>query len=736
MPPGGVVDLSRPAPSHGLSDQPFRGGKGLALGVAAIAVVASAATIGLVVANRHTISSLDAADPVAMVMPVTFAAVGALVAARHPRNPTGWLFLFIALVEGLAGASDQYARFALITHPGSLPGAQWVLWFGSLLPGTVWPVGSAAALLMLLPNGHLPSRRWRPVQAVNLGAAVFFTVVLGAMGTGSLTVTDTSRPALTNPTAVPGIVSIAGASIGTAIYLLALLVVVVAAAAPLIRIRRASNDEKQQLKWIAYAVLLSAIVSFALTLLALVVPSWQNTLGVMSTIAIVVGFGVALPVASGVAILKYRLYDIDIVISRTLVYGSLALFITAVYVGIAVGLGALIGGGGKPNLALSVLATAIVAVGFQPARQRVQHVANRLVYGKRATPYEVLSQFSERVAESYAAEDVLPRMARVLAEGTGSQRAGVWLCSAHVWYETAAWPAGLALADPVPADDGALPPRGDSERIVEVRHQGQLLGALAVTKRAGETLTPVENNLLNHLAGQAGIVLRNIGLTADLRSRLDELRASRQRLVTAQDEERRRLERNLHDGAQQHLVALKVKLGLAEMFLVRDPDRARSTLQQLTGDADEALETLRDLARGIYPPLLADKGLKVALESQARKATVPVTVLADGIDRYSQDIEAAVYFCTLEALQNIQKYAHANRVTVRLEVDHDLITFAITDDGCGFDSTTTRRGAGLTNMEDRLDALGGALAISSTPGKGTTITGSLTASPAVPAQRA
>jgi signal transduction histidine kinase len=220
-----------------------------------------------------------------------------------------------------------------------------------------------------------------------------------------------------------------------------------------------------------------------------------------------------------------------------------------------------------------------------------------------------------------------------------------------------------------------------------------------------------------------------VGLSADLRTRLDELRASRQRLVSAQDLERRRLERNLHDGAQQHLVALKVKLGLAELLLGRDPEKAAATLKQLKSDADEALETLRDLARGIYPPLLADKGLVVALESQARKAIVPVSVRADGVGRYSQDVEATVYFCVLEALQNVQKYAGASRVHVRLRANTDpaRLTFEVEDDGTGFEAAMARKGAGLTNMNDRMDALGGTVQVISHPGAGTRVVGELPA---------
>jgi signal transduction histidine kinase len=260
---------------------------------------------------------------------------------------------------------------------------------------------------------------------------------------------------------------------------------------------------------------------------------------------------------------------------------------------------------------------------------------------------------------------------------------------------------------------------------VAVRHQGELLGAISVRKRRGESLTPIEEKLLDDLANQAGLVLKNVGLTAELLQRLEELRASRQRLVAAQDEARRRLERNLHDGAQQHVVALKVKLGLARALAKKDPARARELVGQLTTDADEALRTLRDLARGIYPPLLADRGLAAALEAQARRATLPVAVETEGVGRYPREVEAAVYFCVLEALQNVQKYAGASRATVRLSDREGKLTFQVEDDGGGFDPGTTRRGSGLTNIGDRLDALGGALQISSASGRGTRLRGTV-----------
>jgi signal transduction histidine kinase len=164
-----------------------------------------------------------------------------------------------------------------------------------------------------------------------------------------------------------------------------------------------------------------------------------------------------------------------------------------------------------------------------------------------------------------------------------------------------------------------------------------------------------------------------------------------------------------------------VKLGLVEMLATRDPEKAKATILALKHDADEALETLRDLARGIYPPLLAEKGLAAALQSQAGKATLPVHVDADGVGRYPQETEAALYFCTLEALQNVQKYAQASSATVRLREEGAQLAVEVSDDGRGFDVTATTRGAGLTNMEDRLDALGGTLQIQSSPSHGTTL---------------
>jgi signal transduction histidine kinase len=223
-------------------------------------------------------------------------------------------------------------------------------------------------------------------------------------------------------------------------------------------------------------------------------------------------------------------------------------------------------------------------------------------------------------------------------------------------------------------------------------------------------LDPAKEKLIKDLAAQAGLVLRNVRL-------IEELRASRQRLVAAQDEERRKIERNLHDGVQQQLVALNVQLALLGKTADRDPTKVPAMASMLQERATEALDDLRDLARGIYPPLLADQGLAAALQAQARKAAVPTTVASDGVGRYDRAIESAVYFCSLEALNNV--------ATIELAEDDGRLRFTVRDDGAGFDTGATAYGTGLQGMADRLDAIGGWIVVESVPGSGTVVSGTV-----------
>jgi signal transduction histidine kinase len=555
--------------------------------------------------------------------------VGTLLAARRPDNAIGWLLLGIALLISAVFVGDQYAVHALVTRPGWLPGGTWAAWVSD---GGLWlpAIGSLLTFIPLLfPDGRLPTRRWR-LPAWAMGAFLLVGTVIYAIDP-ELEFGSPPR-SVANPIGVPGLRGVVAWLDGPGIVLF-LGLAIASLASLMLRFRRSGAEERAQIKWFLLSIAF-LVLYFVVQTVFLV--AGVEEFGDYGLSQLWVFFAVlSVPVAMAFAVLKYRLYDIDVVINKAVLFAMLAVLVSAVYVSIVVGIGALIGSRG--NLALSILATAVIAVAFQPVRERARHLANRLVYGKRATPYEVMSEFADRMANTYATEDVLPRMARILGEGTGASRAAVWLRLGAELHLAAAWPdegAGPAQNVTVPPG-GGLPDLSDVSAAVPVRHRSDLLGALTVSKPPGEPLTPAEEKLVSDLASQAGLVLRNVRL-------IEELRASRQRLVAAQDQERRRLERDLHDGAQQQLVALAMKLGLAGRFVDGNPNRAKATLEELQREAREALENLRDLARGIYPPLLADQGLVAALEAQARKAPLGVEVEADGVGRYPQEAEARV----------------------------------------------------------------------------------------------
>jgi signal transduction histidine kinase len=643
---------------------------------------------------------------------VTFALVGALIASRV-GGAIGWICLAVALAVALTSVCEEYAVYAFRTNPGALPGGTFAAWYTTFSWVTfIVPIG--VFLVLLFPDGKPPSRRWRPVAWLAVAATACALVGM-SLAPGKLDV-DSAPVEAENPVGVDaeGLLTV----VAWAGILTIFACIIASAVSIVVRYRRSRGDERQQLKWFVSAVLLTVALFFLSWPAGIVSETLTNTFNVLSL------FGwVTLPLAAGIAILRYRLYDIDLVISKALVFGVLAAFLTAVYVAIVVGIGALVGRAGGSNVVLSILATAVVAVAFQPVRERARRLANRLVYGHRATPYDVLAQFSEQAAATVPSEELLPQLARTVGEGTGAAHSEVWVRSGDDLRLAASWPDRLRGRRRVALEDGELPAFAEADRAVAVRHRDELLGALTLTNTRGHTPRPAEEKLLNDLAAQAGLVLRNVGLTAELLARLDDLQASRQRLVSAQDEERRRLERDLHDGAQQHLVGLKVKLQLASRQAGETP--LKESLVSLQSDADEAIEALRALAHGIYPPLLAELGLAAAIEAHAQKAPIEVAVEADGIVRYSEATEAALYFCCLEALQNVTKYAGASRAVVRLAQSDGRLNLAVSDDGAGFDPAAAVGGAGLQNMSDRVEALSGVLSIVSAPGKGTTVIASL-----------
>jgi signal transduction histidine kinase len=670
------------------------------------------AGVVLILANRPDYFDGNAAFLIGLfgATAAAYAVAGTLIARQQPSNPIAWLCFEIAVFLVYGTTATEYAVYALRADPGSLPAPDVALALAEPTP-MLFIVG-LIVVLYVFPTGRTTSRVWRLAMWITVLAGItgatfiLFTphavvdVWAGRLGDIGLTVRSPfGVQALRGQGGllyIPGVTIALGAFTG--------------AASLFARRRRADAQTREQLRWLAY------VVGFAAAWIAVMIPLAnvaKNPIvdGVFWFVTTFL-FTLGLPLAIGIAIVRYRLFDIDVVINKTFVFGTLAAFITLVYVAIVVGIGQLVGETG--NTALSILATAIVAVTFQPVRTRVQRVANRLVYGKRATPYEVLSEFSERIGGTYAAEELLPRMAQILAQGTGATEAAVWIEESGRLRMDTSWPSD-AHRHAEAAEVGEIESNG-ADLAVPVRHLGEVLGALSIRKRPGEPVSATERALVDDLAAQAGLVLRNVRL-------IEELRASRRRIVAAQDERAKKLERDIHDGAQQQLVALAVKQRLAASLIGKDDQALRTMLEGLQAETTEALDNLRDLARGIYPPLLADKGLAEALTAQARKASIPVHVESDGIGRYPQEIESALYFCCLEALQNVAKYANASRVDVRLSESADELTFEVKDDGQGFDASTAKRGSGLQGMADRLEAVGGSLEVSSSTGTGTTVTG-------------
>jgi signal transduction histidine kinase len=651
---------------------------------------------------------------------VYYATLGVLI-VRRAANRIGWLMLGIGAVLAVETVANGYG-VAGIRHPGTLPAAPLVGLFAEWLfvPLFLGLIGT----FLLFPDGRLPSSRWRP--------AVWFFAVVAVLGmTGFAIAPRLVRiPApggsvlFPNPLGVASLGPVwSGLLLGslTALSLAGLPLLAIVVAALVTRFRGGDPDVRQQVKWLAFALAVMLVAQLLGPLRdSATGPAADPLATAFDAVSAAIPLAV-LPAVVTLAILKYRLYQIDVIINKAVKYGLLSAALIAVYAAIVVGIGTLAGYVGGPLL--TVAAAVAIAVLFQPLRNRAQLLANRLVYGRRATPYQVLADFAQDMAGQPDAAATLDRMAALLAGATGATGVAVWIRVGDQLHPQAAWPAGSAATEPVPLADGALPDFG-ATRAVAVRHGNELLGALTVVKPPDEPVSAAEESLLAHLASQTGLVLRNLRLTAELRATIDDLTASRQRLVRAQDEERHRIERNLHDGAQQQLVALSMLLRLLEDS-AEDPGEVKHLAVQLKDGLRAALEDLRALARGIYPPLLAEQGLSAALRAHADRVPVPVLLEADGIGRYRRDTEATAYFCILEALQNVAKYASASRATVALACPDGHLEFTVADDGVGFDAATTTTGTGLQGMADRLAAVGGSLRVRSAPGTGTAIHGRL-----------
>jgi signal transduction histidine kinase len=376
------------------------------------------------------------------------------------------------------------------------------------------------------------------------------------------------------------------------------------------------------------------------------------------------------------------------------------------------------------------------------------------VYGEREAPDQVLKTFGSRLSRAVPLDELLLQVAESLKKTLGLTTAEIWTGSEGRLERSVSVPDAPVTHLVLAADEEAVVARAGVSgpawvrvwlspllagretallRAAPITHSGHLLGLIvAVRPAGGDTFKEEEERILTELARQVGLALHNVQLDSALQSTLDEvrrqaeeLRASRARIVAASDAARRQIERNLHDGAQQHLVALAVNLRLARQIAERDPGAANEMLEQLGHDLQDAVAELRNLAHGIYPPLLVDRGLPEALSAAGGRSALNTTVSTEGVGRYSPDVEAAIYFCCLEAMQNAGKHAgDGSTITVRVWEEEGALLFEVADDGAGFDpAARSTPGAGFVNMGDRVGAIGGTFGVQSAPGRGTRVSG-------------
>ncbi len=502
------------------------------------------------------------------------------------------------------------------------------------------------------------------------------------------------------------------------------------------------------MQWPAWGAVVAAVIAGGAVVLHSLV-SWPESLS-----AVAVGASTLIPLAVALGSLPRLAVRIARLLVHTITLAGLAGLVGICYVLVVLGLGRSPQGDERTLLGLSMLAAAVAAALWVPARERLAEYATRRVYGERHAPDEVLRTFGSRMTRALPFDELLLQLAESL-------KATLALDAAEVWTRTAGrieravsvpdrGPANIALApdeELVVARAGVSGPawaqvwlpalvpavKDPVMRVAPVTNSGELLGVIVLRRPAGGlAFAEADDQALTELARQVGLALHNVKLDSalqesldEVRRQADELRASRARIVEATDIERRRIERDLHDGAQQHLVALAVSVRLARQLADSDAEQAKTMLEQIGGDLQEAVQELRNLAHGIYPPLLMDRGLPAALGAAADRAALAAVVDSDGVGRYPQQVEAAVYFCCLEALQNAGKHAgEGATVTITLREDQGALLFEVSDDGDGFDMAGgAQRGHGFVNMSDRVGAFGGSVTVESTPGRGTRIAG-------------
>jgi signal transduction histidine kinase len=481
------------------------------------------------------------------------------------------------------------------------------------------------------------------------------------------------------------------------------------------RYRRISTrGERQQTKWVVFGFSL-AIGGFVLLLIIgtfLLSPEARNSwvLNVLVEETVSGGLLLLIPISIAIAILHSHLWDIDIIINRTLVYGTLTASIVGIYVLVVGYLGALFRTGGNPLI--SLIAAGLVAVLFQPLRELLQRGVNRLVYGQRDEPYTVISRLGQRLEATLAPEAVLPTIVETVAQALKLPYAAITLQQDGTLVIAASYGS---------AKDELL--------RLPLSYQSDLIGELVLAPRGpGETFTAADRALLNDLARQAGVAAHAVRLTTDLQRLTGELQHSRTQLVTTQEEERRRLRRDLHDGLGSALTSVTFQLDAASNLLDRDPQAVKTLLKELKAQTQASITNIRRLVYNLRPPILDEWGLVAALREQVAQYqlhNVQVTVdTPESLPTLPAAVEVAAYRIALEALANVVRHAQASTCAIRLSIDDDTLTVEVQDDGSGL-PRSFHAGVGITAMRERAAELGGSCTVETLATGGTRVFASL-----------
>jgi signal transduction histidine kinase len=622
---------------------------------------------------------------------LAFATVGSLIASRRPQNPIGWIFCISTLLWALGDLLLQN------TVPDSSPAGALLGVFGDWARSVGWFM-VITFLLLLFPNGHLPSPRWRFLAWLIVGLLVAYSITLLL----SPFPYDNIDPSLANVRNPIGIMVANDLFDRLANFcVLPLFATSIACiVAVFLRFRRARGVERQQLKWFAYGMTLSILMLIVIVIVMLSSVNVDPAAGTLFFLAVV-----CIPISAGIAMLRYRLFDIDVLINRTLVYGLLTVSIVGMYVFVVGYLGALFRTGN--NLPISLFATGLVAVLFQPLRGLLQRGANRLMYGERDEPYAVITRLSRRLEATLTPDTVLSTIVETVSQALKLPYAAILLQDEETLTVAASY--GNQPAEPL---------------TFPLVYQRETIGQLQLAPRSpGEAFTPADVRLLQELTHQASLVARTVRLTADLQSSNEHLQAARVRLVATREEERRRLRRDLHDGLGPALGSLTLQLDTARNLFKSDPPAADALLVELKIQVQTAIADIRRLVYELRPPTLDELGLVSALREQMTRYRQPglsITLNApEDVPPLPAAVEVALYRIAQEALTNVVRHAHAQHCVLTLEVDNDAC-LEVRDDGQGLPADY-RAGVGLTSMRERATELEGTCAIAPVNAGGTCV---------------